>query len=296
MSHRRIIARNVLGVGVSVATAWLLYVYAIRPLASPSPSAPPQASAFGGSVPASQHRENVISRWKALPFTAVGNTTTTDTLTESILAQTDIVGNVPDAVARELAARLAREVWARGATPSEYANLVADELATRWTVESDPGWRGIAGWFMEEHKRSVSGSATREMLEQFIKDLDERYQGRLDGACVSEQGCRVRVSKIRVREQLWLEFDSALPRAERDYWMRSNSGTAYRFRVPKVTLDDVLRRDGVATVAACMIVVRTTGGENYNLCSSWFRDPAIDAWVCDEVVRKNWNSNVFVYR
>lgn len=301
MAKPSVVVRAFIGSVLTMAAAWLMYAFALRPALLPPGAAPTPTQPFGGSLPAAEHRGRVLATWKSLAFTplADGDITTRAepaALARALAARVEVVGSVPDRAREALPDRLAADLIARAASPNIYADYAEADRATRWTAESDPAWRGLAWWFTEEHRRAITGSASRTLLEQFLEDVHGKYRGALHGVSTSEEGCRVRVSRIRVREQLWLEFDNALPRSERDYWMRSNSGTAYRFRLPRVSLDDVLRRDGIATVAACMVVVRTTGGECYNLSPAWFWDPALDAWVCDEVVRKGWNSDVIVYR
>ncbi len=297
MTKPRTLARIVVGCVLAVGAALLVHVMALRPFAASRAGV--SAPQYGGSVPEQDHRASVQAKWKTLPMTSLGRErpeAIAAALARDIRERIVIDGTIQESLVNDLATRLGHELWARSAEPAAYCDMASEDTGTRWATESDPGWRGISGWFREEHQREVAGPANRELLAEFLQDLESRYQGRLDGACLTEQGCRVRMSKIRVRDQLWLEYDNALPRSERDYWMRSNSGTAYRFRTPRVSLDDILRRDGIAVVAACMVVVRTTGGEHYNLSMSWYHDPAAKTWVCHEVVRKGWNSAVYVYR
>ncbi|MGD9690137.1 MAG: hypothetical protein AB7K52_10835 [Phycisphaerales bacterium] len=264
----------------AIAVAAVVYFSFIRPRWH----APAE---IGPEVPAAVHRSRVESAWEAVPMVD---------LSASLPASGDIDAliSADPVIPRERLAGLAQSIReqlvARAGAPDAYAALIDAERGTRWATPADArAWDSLSLWFEGSLRRPLDDRDLRACLGVFLDDLFANHGARLVAAGVNTSGFRCFVFNVRTREQIVHGVQRRLDPSERDYWLRSTSAQGITFRVPIEPLEQILARDGIATVAMAIGTVRNSAGEHYNLALTWHWNPRLPGWVCESATRKGWS-------
>ena len=255
----------------------------------------PATTAVGApTVSAQEHQARMMSRWSKLEFAPL-TPLTADGPSEAARHLSDVVVGNPQVVAthkRDFAAAVAKGLLIRALDPAACSAAMAADSATRWAMPADNEWATLTAWFEYSTGQAPLADSGESLFREFLAADYERKGFRFADAALTTAGTRMFLYTVRTREQIILECDRLLG-AEREQWMRGNNARAVGFRVPKTSLDEVLARDGIATIGSSWVLVKSKEGEPFLFECDWFFDPATNMWATDSVSRRGWNGRVF---
>src|SRR5690606_31695788 len=154
---------------------------------------------------------------------------------------------------RALTETIARELAARSAlSGEEYVKAIENTPGVRWL---DPGvgseWLGVDEWFAAEFGVAPDRNDPRAVLVAGADAQLVKEKNRISRYGIGDRGILVAASRIRSEDQIH-DALAAIAAQDSDYWFSAPATGAYRLRVPIRSLEQVLREENQAIIAASL--------------------------------------------
>lgn len=123
--------------------------------------------------------------------------------------------------------------------------------------------------------------------EMFI--LETRYKGgkHLFAGCSFDEKA-IRMQCVRVEDvSVKIDTTKELSDDEARYWLGPIANGSYRFFVPEVSIEDVVRKYGSVLWVDFQIIVKTRDEDMYPLRIRLWHHPDMNQWIIDAVTRQS---------
>jgi len=231
-----------------------------------------------------QDRASVYESWNALEFEPTPASATPELVSASRRLFENAEGLELDrAQAEALAAELSRELAARSGTVEAYVAARSSEETSEWIDASDERAWKVLSYFLEGNDLEVPprdrpGDALPLLARKKMNDRGTRFVGwsPRDAAAAAVY----RASSI---DEVAFEGYRMLGEEALDFFVAGSGHNAIRTRKPRVTAEEIIRRERSVLCANALMVVKTEAGEPITWRALWVFDPQTSRWYAEQI-------------
>jgi hypothetical protein len=194
---------------------------------------------------------------------------------------------------QQLLDALTNRFVARSAGVDDYIAFAERDAGARWITTNDTRpWTVLDFWWRYNMGKTVERDQPVERMKEGLSKLLIDQKMVLTSAASTNEGVRLFAMKVRQHQQIMLEVEDRLRKApggdEYRTWMNSDSASPLSFRVPPVSLEEYLEKEGQVTVVVALILVENAAGNRYLWAEILFWHRMEQRWFTESVNRKGW--------